>query len=137
MSAKAMLAVRDPACAERLSRILSSSGVETRSCSTVSEAIRALATDPLDIVFCQGRLPDGTFREVLRFADSHGGVPLVVCTDFYDKKGYLESMSLGAFDYIAYPFSSGDVGWIVSNALRKASHVPRREALRHHQPTAL
>jgi DNA-binding NtrC family response regulator len=127
MSAKALLAVHDPACVKRLSHILSNSGIQTQPCATVSEAVRALSADRSDIVFCQRRLPDGTFQEVLRFADSHGGVPLVVCADFYDKKTYLETMSLGAFDYIAYPFSRRDVEWIVANALRKSLRFERLE----------
>ncbi len=124
MSIKALLAVRDPACTERLTHIFSSLGVETQSCSTVSEAVRALSSGHSDIVFCQRRLPDGAFQDVLTFTDSHGNIPLVVCADFYDKKTYVEAMSLGAFDYLAFPFSKRDVEWVVANALRKGFRTP-------------
>ena len=48
-----------------LLRTLEGLPVNTFSASTVFQALEFLATHPLAIVFCEERLPDGSYRELL------------------------------------------------------------------------
>ena len=121
MATKVLLITDDAACAKRLNKALAGSGIDSTRCATVREAFSIIAAGSVDLVFCQERLSDGTFREVLDFAALRHPIPLVVCSNFYNSKTYIDAMSLGAFDYVAFPFPSQDLEWIVGNALRNAS----------------
>jgi DNA-binding NtrC family response regulator len=134
---KTLVVIHDPPSVDALSQRLAGRGLDLIFCSTVSEAVNLLARETVNAVFSQARLPDGTFREILRLADprrSH--IPVVVCSDFYDKNTYIEAMSLGAFDYIAYPFRRQEVDWILRHARIKMQEfsAPSRRAARRLSP---
>jgi DNA-binding NtrC family response regulator len=75
----------------------------------MNEARMICAQQPLHLVFCEGGLPGGVFREVLRNPKSTGsGVPLVVCSLLGELDEYLEAMQLGRFDLIAHPYRRND-----------------------------
>ncbi len=115
----ALVALDDPVRAGSLERMLAAAGFEPKTCATVADTLRALSNESVSLVFCQERLPDGTYRDVLRFFGSEATSLLVVCANFYDKKSYIEAMSMGAFDYITAPYLRRDVEWIVGNVARK------------------
>jgi DNA-binding NtrC family response regulator len=132
MKRTALLALDDPVRASRLERMLAEAGLELRTCPTVGDALRALSSESFNLIFCEERLPDGTYRDVLRFFGPTLAIPLVVCADFYDKKAYIEAMSLGAFDYITLPYLRRDVEWIVGNAARKSARPSGALDREHH-----
>jgi DNA-binding NtrC family response regulator len=114
---RTLVVIHDPACVDALSERLAGRGLDLIFCSTLSEAVRHLSREKFKAIFSQARLPDGTFREIIRLADPHRShIPVVVCSDFYDKNTYIEAMTLGAFDYIVYPYRGEEVGWILGNA---------------------
>ena len=81
-----------------------------------------LAREPVQIVFCEAGLIDGTFRDVLRAVRGAGSkVPVVVASRVDDTREYIEAMGLGAFDYIACPYRHSEVERIVSSALREVT----------------
>lgn len=121
---KALLAIADPSSVEVLSRTLAGNGLDLEFCTTISDALATISRKKNSIVFCQARLADGSFRDLLRFADrQRSEMPVIVCSDFYDKTTYIEAMSLGAFDYLAFPYRRSEVEWVVGNALRKLGDV--------------
>jgi two-component system, NtrC family, response regulator HydG len=121
MATTALLITDDGACAKRLAEALAASGLEAKRCSTVRDGMSAIRQGSADLVFCQERLADGTFRDVLNFLFPRNRMPLIVCSNFYNTKVYIEAMSLGAFDYVAFPYSPQDLRWIIANALNKSS----------------
>lgn len=131
---KALLALHDPIGASRLKNVLEKLNYDMAPCATVSKILRALSSETIPLVFCQEHLPDGSYKDVLRNCGPASRTALVVCAEFYDKKSYVEAMSLGAFDYITFPYSQKDVEWIIGNAARKAA--ARHAALDHQQPAA-
>jgi DNA-binding NtrC family response regulator len=119
---KALLALSDPASVEALCEALAGTEVDLEFYSTLGKLRAALGRDMVSVVFCQARLPDGTFRDLLRLTDRRQSkTAVVVCSDFYDKTTYIEAMSRGAFDYMAFPYRQSEVEWIVGNALRRSS----------------
>lgn len=135
MQRRALLAFNDPVRANRLDGLLTGARFELKSCLTVNSAIRTLSSCSVDMVFCQERLPDGSYRDILQSLGQSAKTAVVVCAEFYDKKAYIEAMSLGAFDYITHPYQKNDVDWIIENATRKLT-FPSVAADRQHPAAA-
>jgi two-component system, NtrC family, response regulator PilR len=122
---KALIAFSDSEIMISLCEALAETNVELELCSNISELCAALTQSRVDIIFCQPRLPDGTFRNLLRFVESSGLDPaVIVCAAVYDKTTYLDAMTLGAFDYVALPFQKTAMDWIVGNAAHRLPHPP-------------
>lgn len=120
---KALIASSDSEIMISLCEVLAETDMELELCSTLSELRAALAESRVEVIFCQTRLPDGTFRNLLHFLDSAGLDPaVIVCADIYDKRTYLDAMTLGAFDYVALPFQRTAMDWIVGNAAHRMPH---------------
>jgi DNA-binding NtrC family response regulator len=93
---------------------------------TLNDAKALLTREETAVAFVQPKFSKGSFWEVLRDADAiASGVPVIVCSEFYDKDLYIEVMSLGAFDYLAFPYRREDVEWVVNNAVSRGSLYPR------------
>lgn len=121
-SPKVLLACTDPESRRILSSLLDQCGLKTVVSSSVRESRRILARGGVAMIFCEARLADGSFREVLRDAGApEQKVPVVVASRLDDTNQYLEAMRLGAFDFIASPYRRSEVEWIVHNALRDAA----------------
>ena len=56
---------------------------------------------------------------------------MVVCSDLYDKTTYIEAMSLGAYDYNAFPYRRAEVEWIIGNVLRKIPASKQVRPIKH------
>lgn len=126
---KVLLALHDPAIIQAISRALAGKGLQLNFCFTLGEAVEQLAKVPPNLIFCQARLPDGSFRDLLRHVDpERTRIPIVVCADFYDKTTYVESMTLGAHDYMAFPYRREQAEWIIEQVLRKASRASRKRS---------
>ena len=118
---KVLLACADPENRRALTSLLGQCGVQTVVSSSVRESRRILARGGVAMVFCEARLADGSFQEVLRDAGvPQQHVPVVVTSRLDDTNEYLEAMRLGAFDFIACPYRRSEVEWIVQNALHDA-----------------
>jgi len=80
---------------------------DVASVGTVAELNEILAKDTFDLLFLDGRLPDGDGAEVLRQLQARPSKPLVVMiTGFGSVESAVECMRNGAFDYMLKPFSS-------------------------------
>jgi DNA-binding NtrC family response regulator len=81
-----------------------------------------MASSGFSLVFCEDRLSDGTYRDLLgstaRPAKSRF-VVLSTSPEIDDK--YEEAMRLGAFEMIASPCRKSDIQWIVIRAMQEES----------------
>lgn len=117
---KVLLACSDPESRKTLSGLLGQCGLKTVVSTSVRGSRRILARGGVAMVFCEARLSDGSFREMLREAGvGERKVPVVVASRLDDTSQYLEAMRLGAFDFIACPYRRSEVEYIVHNALRE------------------
>ena len=80
-----------------------------------------LAQEPVALVVCEDSLRDGSYRDLLPVARAaKDDVPVVVTSPVDNPEEYLEAMKLGAFDYVADPFTRAELDRIVHNALNRA-----------------
>jgi len=116
----ALLAVGDADERETLRSILTECGLQPIPCSTLKEAKASLTSDAISLAFCEDRLSDGDYADLLCAARSSGQrIPVVVCSRQLDLSVYLDAMELGAYDFMVRPYHKGDVAWIVQGALWK------------------
>ena len=102
--------------------ILNREDWDTICASTVKECQQALASRNVTRVFCDRRLPDGTYCDVLKIIRSvNKKVPLVVTSRLADWDEYFEVLQHGAFDLIASPPRATDAIWIT---LRAQHNIP-------------
>ncbi|MGH9678354.1 MAG: hypothetical protein ACRD4Y_00225 [Candidatus Acidiferrales bacterium] len=109
-------------------RILESFPINVIVSSDIKQAEEYLRREPVELIFCDEFLPDGTFRELLR---SKGGwkncPPIVPIFHMGEWAEYLEALELGAFEVISYPYHPTDVELSILHAMR--SEAPRAESL--------
>lgn len=119
---QALVASSDPEIRETLKGMLARRGMEALFSSTAEEAEAILFRHPISLVFCEERLPDGSFRDVLgEVKRSARLVPVVVVSRLGDWDKYLEALRLGVHDYIAFPFQRAEVESTINQALSKLS----------------
>ena len=105
---------------EALVDILSRECWDPLCVSRVSECREVLLADEFALIFCDRRLPDGTYLEVLAITQSLGRAPrLVVTSHSADWEQYLEALRYGAFELIASPSRRSDVAWVLAEAKRE------------------
>ena len=103
-----------------LTVILNREGWDTICVSRVSECREVLASQNIGLVFCDRRLPDGTYQDVLAITRSLSrNVRLVVTSRLADWDEYLEALHHGAFELIVSPCRPGDVVWTITQAKRE------------------
>ena len=93
-----------------LVRVLDDLPVDKFVAATVAEAEDVLSRQRVALVFCDDRLTDGTYRDLLSGPRTCGNAPyLVVTTRTGEWKEYLEAAGLGAFDMIQYPYRPAEI----------------------------
>jgi two-component system response regulator AtoC len=103
-----------------LNEILRKEGHETICASRVSECQEALQTQNVSLIFCDRRLSDGNYRDVVeasRAARRHARV--IVTSRLADWDEYLDALHNGAFDLIASPCQPTDVLWAIVQVRRE------------------
>jgi DNA-binding NtrC family response regulator len=126
---RVIVACADPEIQQLLLGVLNELGLQAVLSTTLDDAEALLVGKEAAIVLSQPRFSHGSYREVLRAAAGPGSkVPVILCSEFYDEDLYLEAMSLGAFDYLAFPYHREEVARVVKNALAQSSPVRKTGA---------
>jgi DNA-binding NtrC family response regulator len=75
------------------------------------------------LIFCDRRLSDGTYRDVIA-ATYAASLParVIVTSRLADWDEYLDALHHGAFDLIASPCQPTDVLWAIVQARRETQH---------------
>ena len=108
-----------------LNEILHKEGYDTICAARVSECLQALETQNISLVFCDRRLSDGSYRDVVAATRSaKQRVRVVVTSRLADWDEYLDALHHGAFDLIASPCQSTHV-----ETSRRWAHVTRESAV--------
>ncbi len=115
-----VLVVDDEAAILRfLKPALEANNYEMTSAGTVADATKRIAAESPDIVLLDLGLPDGDGKEVIKRAREWSDVPIIVLSARERETEKIESLDLGADDYINKPFNVGEL------------LARRRAALRH------
>jgi DNA-binding NtrC family response regulator len=124
----------DPMVVSSLKAFIEMRGYQFASAGGVSDAKRALATQPVDLVLLDLYLPDGDGLEVLDQAVELDPRPVVLAmTARAEIHGAVSAVRRGATDYLPKPLDFDDLGARVDRALDHASMRRRLMVLEEQQ----
>jgi DNA-binding NtrC family response regulator len=104
-----------------LRRLLERSGYAVAEAGSVAEAEGNHTLGEFDLIISDLRLPGAPGTDLIRKA---GKVPVLIMTSYASLRSAVDSMRMGAVDYIAKPFDHGDM----LNAVKRIiSEHPRQE----------
>ncbi len=111
-----------------LVRVFEGLSMNVISCNGLSQATEVLSRQPVDLIFCDDNLADGSYRDLLAAGKTKQNAPRVVVTSRTGEwEEYLEAMRLGAFDVVRRPWHPTDVEMVVLHARRE--DMQSREAM--------
>jgi DNA-binding NtrC family response regulator len=123
---KIFVATSDLESRRALTTILNREGVDLICTSTIREFRDTVTQENVGLVFCEGQLADGNYRDLLAACRSMKSKVRVVVT-YTDWDEYLDAIRLGAFDVIETPYRPTDVEWVVAQAQRDERDRLRRD----------
>ena len=89
-------------------------------CATGREGLDAIASETFSLALVDLKLPDMDGMEILRQApDRFPDLPIIIITGYATIGTAVEAIKLGAFDYVAKPFTPDDLEATVENAVRQ------------------
>jgi DNA-binding NtrC family response regulator len=104
---------------QQLSRILESLPTNLFIVGTLARAREVLEAQSISIVFCDERMSDGSYRELVAFAKAqHKPVQFIVMLSTGEWPEFLEALGLGA-DVVRCPLQPTDVELALIHAIRK------------------
>ncbi len=114
-----ILIVEDEAKMRRLLELnLGDDGFKTLSAGDAESALKLLASDTVDLVLTDLKLPGKSGLELLQAAKQENpALPVVVMTAFGSVETAVEAMKAGASDYVLKPFSLAEIRMVVHKEL--------------------
>ena len=96
--------------------ILEDRGHTVETCSTCSDGIEAIEKNHYDLVLLDMKLPDQEGSELLRAVQKNGGNRIIVMSGYATVQSAINSMKLGAIDYLPKPFTDDELLSVVKRA---------------------
>lgn len=122
-----MIGSSDLAVWERFTDILRSRGLAPKRFHSIKQACNALSQENVLLIFCENRLVDGTYEDLLTAAKRVRSQARIVVTglesDQFDSLGYCKARELGAFDVLRNSYGIKDLEWVVICAIRDEEGV--------------
>jgi len=110
---------------------LSDKGYSIDICMTGETGLESVLEGKYDVVLLDMKLPDKDGMEILKKARSERpGTYIIVMTGYSTVQNAVEAMKLGAFDYIAKPFTGDELVMAVEKAIEKKQLVEENLSLR-------
>jgi DNA-binding NtrC family response regulator len=101
-------------------------------CLTGKEGLDVLRAGNFEVILLDIRLPDMDGLEILRtLKEQRPGESIIVITGYPDVKNAVEAMKLGAYDYLAKPFSDDELLIAVERAAEKRRLMLENRRLRN------
>ncbi|HYQ39412.1 MAG TPA: response regulator, partial [Pseudomonas sp.] len=99
-----------------LRRLLERNQYQVSEAGSVQEARERYSIPGFDLVISDLRLPGAPGTELIGLA---GGTPVLIMTSYASLRSAVDSMKLGAIDYIAKPFDHDEMLQAVARILRE------------------
>lgn len=110
---------------ELIKRNLESAGFSMYTASNVQTAIRSLDALAIDLVITDLKMPDGNGLEIVRHAsENYKNLGILVITGFPSIQGAIESIRIGAEEYLVKPFTDTELFDSVNRVLAR---LPKNE----------
>lgn len=106
-----------------VTRTLEALSVQVIPCSTLSQAEQVLSLQRPHLIFCDERLPDGGYADLLDLKDP-GRIPppIVVLARNGEWELYMDATRRGAFDVIRSPWCPTDIELSLIRGARQERH---------------
>ncbi len=107
-----------------LRRLLERNQYEVSEAGSVQEAQEQFSVPEFDLVITDLRLPGAPGTEMIKLAQ---GTPVLIMTSYASLRSAVDSMKMGAVDYIAKPFDHDEMLQAVARILRdrkQANNTP-------------
>jgi DNA-binding NtrC family response regulator len=102
-----------------LMRVFDGLPIDSYTASTINQAREALKSRSFSVIFCEERLSDGSYRDLLNETKSgseHTRFVVMLCTGEWEE--YLEAMRLGAEEVLRCPLQPTDIDLALIHAMR-------------------
>lgn len=107
-----------------LSLMLDPARLTVRHASGLQQAFEILAHETFPAILTESRLPDGNWRDVVRFVKQGGLQTAVIVTDrFADGRFWIDVLEAGAYDLLPQPFYPAEVQRILAAAITPMRRV--------------
>ena len=127
-NSKILIVDDDPAFCLMLATFLEKSGFEPTKALSGKECLSALGKASYDLVLTDLRLPDMTGIDVLREIKSKlPGIPVILMTGYGEIKTAVQSIRLGAYEYVTKPVNPDEILLLVNSALESISNTTTKD----------
>jgi DNA-binding NtrC family response regulator len=94
-------------------------GIDPICVSSVDQCQEIRRSKNVGLVFCEGWVKDGTYRDVLSaFASANRHTKIVMMSELASPEDCQQARNLGVFDVIPFPCRPTDIEWMVIRARR-------------------
>lgn len=119
---------------EILLRNLTAAGFSVLTAPSVPEAVAMLTRAPVDLVITDLKMPKVSGMDLVRHVrDNYEDTEVMMITGYASIEGAVEAVKFGAEEYLAKPFTDGELRSAVQRALEK---LQQRRAARGARPSA-
>ncbi len=117
---RVLVAEDEPTFGLTVTRFLQKAGHEVKVCSHGKAALKALESAEWDVLLLDLKLPDADGVEILATVrHDHPELQTIIVTGFANVQSAIETMRLGAFDYLTKPPNFEELGMRVEKAGEK------------------
>lgn len=110
--------------------ILEDEGYEVNTFSNPLEALKHLESERYDVAILDLKMPDIDGMEVLKIIkEKYPDMIVVIITGYASVKTAVESIKLGAYDYVPKPFTTDELSAVVKKALENKKLVNENKYL--------
>src|ERR1700676_4194750 len=107
-----------------LSRFLCGEGYRVTTAMSASDARAKLLGLHFDLLLLAGMIPGETGFELARFIRSSSSVPIIMLTARHEAEARIETLQIGAVDYVAKPFAPRELILRIGNILKRTTPPP-------------
>lgn len=112
----------EPDILELLDMTLGRMNIQTRSATTVAQALELLNQQHFDLCLTDMRLPDGEGLSVVRYIQQHcPNTPVAMITAYGSLDTAISALKSGAFDFVTKPVELQRLRELINSALRLSS----------------
>lgn len=108
-----------------LRRLLERNQYQVSEAGSVQEAQERFSIATFDLIVSDLRLPGAPGTELIKLGQ---GIPVLIMTSYASLRSAVDSMKMGAVDYIAKPFDHDEMLQAVARILRDRQNVPAAAA---------
>lgn len=121
---RALIVDDSPESVELIKRNLQTRGYEIYSASNVQSAIKILASISIDLLITDLKMPGENGIELVRHAsENYKGIGILVITGFPSIQGAIESIKIGAEEYLVKSFTDEELFEAVDRVLSKTRKI--------------